>query len=349
MKRIKWTTEEDKKLRELLNNNYRSKDIGIILNRTKKSIDSRKKNLKIKKSRPLTNESFFESIDTEAKAYFLGLMYADGCVNIAKFGQKRMSINLHHQDKHILETFKQKLGLKYELQFNQHSKRKNKFNIQDQYVLRVNSDKLCNDLINLGCVPRKSLILNFPTFEQVPENFMRHFIRGLFDGDGGIYSKFTELNKNIPRFKFEITGTYDICNGINNLFYKLFNFKPLKLLLHRNIYKYSLGGNFQIEKVFNYLYNNCDSELYLIRKYNVFKTILNYDVKPIIKTSKYRYISYRKLDIKKWQIIKYNGRKMFCLGKFETEFEAYIGLCKYEEQNKLPFSNDITDYIKFNQ
>jgi intein-encoded DNA endonuclease-like protein len=42
------------------------------------------------------------------------------------------------------------------------------------------------DLINLGCVPNKSLILKFPTEEQVPEKFLSHFIRGFFDGDGSV-------------------------------------------------------------------------------------------------------------------------------------------------------------------
>lgn len=41
---------------------------------------------------------------------------------------------------------------------------------------------MCEDLINLGCVPNKSLILKFPTFDIVPEKYMSHFIRGYFDG-----------------------------------------------------------------------------------------------------------------------------------------------------------------------
>lgn len=45
------------------------------------------------------------------------------------------------------------------------------------------------DLGKLGCRPRKSLSLTFPTPDQVPDGFLRHFIRGYFDGDGCITFK----------------------------------------------------------------------------------------------------------------------------------------------------------------
>ena len=43
-----------------------------------------------------------------------------------------------------------------------------------------------DDLVSLGCVPQKSLILNFPKEEQVPKYLLRHFVRGYIDGDGYI-------------------------------------------------------------------------------------------------------------------------------------------------------------------
>ena len=42
---------------------------------------------------------------------------------------------------------------------------------------------MAQSLINLGCVPRKSLIITLP---DIPKNLMHHFIRGYFDGDGCI-------------------------------------------------------------------------------------------------------------------------------------------------------------------
>lgn len=46
-------------------------------------------------------------------------------------------------------------------------------------------DKTFKDiLIKQGCVPKKSLILKFPTSERVPLDLIRHFIQGYFDEDG---------------------------------------------------------------------------------------------------------------------------------------------------------------------
>ena len=45
--------------------------------------------------------------------------------------------------------------------------------------------KIVEDLKQKGCVPKKSLILTFPSKEILSENLRYHFIRGYFDGDGG--------------------------------------------------------------------------------------------------------------------------------------------------------------------
>ena len=211
-------------------------------------------------------------------------------------------------------------------------------------MLRVGSDKLCNDLIKHGCLPRKTFILKWPT--TIPENLIRHFIRGLFDGDGCVLSK-SKHNQMAPNFRFQITGTKDICQGTNEFFHKLFNFKLIKLYHHRNSYVYLLGGNYQVKQVFFYLYNNSNKNLKLRRKYNKFKKILKYDTKPIIKTSKYKYITYKKNDCETWQIIKWKGRSYKILGRYKTEKDAYIGLCHYEDSNKLPFSNNPREYFEY--
>lgn len=63
------------------------------------------------------NENYFDIINTPGKAYFLGLMFADGCIchtdKIGKFKNVlhtyRMSISLQERDKVILELFRKEL------------------------------------------------------------------------------------------------------------------------------------------------------------------------------------------------------------------------------------------------
>ena len=77
------------------------------------------------------------------------------------------------------------------------------------YRMSFRSDKCKADLINKGRVPRKSLILKFPTEEQVPRGLIRHFIRGYFDGDGWF--------SNTPScFQVGIIGTEDFIKGFLN-------------------------------------------------------------------------------------------------------------------------------------
>ena len=125
-----------------------------------------------------SDDTLFEKIDTEEKAYWLGFLYADGNVY---YNEKRVSyrieLGLAEKDLNHLEKFKKFLNCTNEIKYRQNIK---------AYRIMIGSKKMCNDLIKLGCVPNKSLILTFPTEDQVPLELQRHFIRGYFDGDGCI-------------------------------------------------------------------------------------------------------------------------------------------------------------------
>lgn len=57
------------------------------------------------------NKDYFERIDSKDKAYFLGLLYADGCNSIsATQGQCTIVINLHEKDRSILDIFNKYIG-----------------------------------------------------------------------------------------------------------------------------------------------------------------------------------------------------------------------------------------------
>lgn len=121
------------------------------------------------------NEAYFETIDTQDKAYWLGFIYADGCVYKGSDNHSyRLQINLKESDKSHLEKFQKALGSCYKIG---HS------NKTQSVSLKINSTKLCTDLINHGVVCNKSLIIKPP---KIANEFIPHFIRGLFDGDGSI-------------------------------------------------------------------------------------------------------------------------------------------------------------------
>ena len=117
------------------------------------------------------NVNFFEEINTEAKAYFLGFIAADGWVSKGK----ELSIKLHNQDEEILEKFCELI-----------ESQKEKIRVKDvkHRLLLLCSKKIVEDLSKYGIVQNKTKILCFP--KQLKQELIIHYIRGLFDGDGHI-------------------------------------------------------------------------------------------------------------------------------------------------------------------
>lgn len=148
----------------------------------------------IKKNLPQPNHNYFEIIDSEDKAYFLGFIVADGCILkqssvTKKKSSNRLVIRLQERDKDILEVLNNKLTPYKNLNIIDNSKR----GWQNQVCLKVHSNKLCNDLESLGVVPRKSGNEVFPLLRT---DLKRHFIRGFMDGDGCVYCKTTRVKRN---------------------------------------------------------------------------------------------------------------------------------------------------------
>ena len=241
--------------------------IGKELNisRNKLSYFFKQDNIEIKTRKYEIDENVFEKIDTEEKAYWLGFLYADG--NIGNYDKNSIDISLAEKDKNHLEKFKKFLKSDKEI-----ITRTNTLNNKIFYSCRfcIDDKKVHDDLIDKGCFPNKSLILKFPTIEQVPEHLVHHFIRGYFDGDGCI-----GYNENRNKFHFSINGTNEFLSKMVENFKK--NIKDYK---ETKIYKDSRSNVYQIQKggviggktvngLYNYLYK--DATIYLDRKYEKFK------------------------------------------------------------------------------
>lgn len=125
------------------------------------------------------DDNFFEAINSESAAYFLGFIYADGNVySSKKWNSSVLTITQSQKDVDILYLFKKHIKSDKDI-------RKIIIGGKDYFEMSINSVKLCSDLKKHGVVENKSLILTFPDF--IDEDLMHHFIRGYFDGDGCIW------------------------------------------------------------------------------------------------------------------------------------------------------------------
>lgn len=196
--------------------------------------------------------NYFKIIDNEHKAYWLGFLLADGFVN-----QKEISFCLQKQDEKMIELFRKDLKSNHPIKYNKDN---------NPYITIV-CKSICEDLINKGLHNRKSWSIEFDkVISFVPKNFLNHFIRGMFDGDGCIkYYNYDYLSK--PQFHFGYTGVKNVCDYLKNLF----NIK--RELFRESDITFTLVTRDpnKINEIFDYLYK--DSTIYMNRKYETFNAI----------------------------------------------------------------------------
>lgn len=141
------------------------------------------------------NSDYFENIDSKDKAYWLGIMYSDGCVCERK--NEKYSISLEMIDEEHVEKFRDALdAVAHKISVINH---KNFANAKLSYAIHIWDNKMAKDLIGLGCVPRKSFILS--RIPNIPQEFVYDFIRGFVDGDGCLC-----YNKSNNTYAFKLTG-----------------------------------------------------------------------------------------------------------------------------------------------
>lgn len=126
------------------------------------------------KRRYRLRENAFERVEDEPTAYWLGFLFADGCVS-EKRGCWTTGSVLSQKDVEHLRRFLDFLESDYPLR---------KESRYETIGVHLYSTRLATDLINLGCTPRKSATLTFPL---LPLPLIPHFVRGYFDGDGSAF------------------------------------------------------------------------------------------------------------------------------------------------------------------
>lgn len=216
------------------------------------------------------DENFFEKIDTEEKAYWLGFIYADGFIESKRLGcgEQKIGITLKETDVKHLYKFKEHIGASNPIYCYAGSG----YNKEGRCAkILLTSQKTVNDLKNKGVVEQKTLKLVFPNEDIVPKNLLRHFIRGYFDGDGSIsYYSRKGINKVSRNYLVGFTGTYDMLYGI----LRFFNKTQIKICSSKNVFQINIGGNKQLRCILKMLYD--EAHIYLDRKYKIYNKYLKY-------------------------------------------------------------------------
>lgn len=247
--------------------------------------------------------SYFKTINTETKAYFLGFLMADGCVHQT---HNSFKLEVHEQDIDILEKLINVLFLEEKPKIG-----------TDRTIYKyidITSKTIKDDLIKYGCVPNKTFKL-----DHIPEiNHLNHFLRGFFDGDGCIYispeNRITIIFTGYTRF-LECINEYLNKNNINtNL-----------SLVKENVSELRICKQYDCIQILNLLYKNCT--IYLNRKYSLYQKSINIlNIKSSYKTS---------------QIIKYNNNELskdnILKMSLQEKNDAALFVLDYLRQNGFPY------------
>lgn len=215
------------------------------------------------------DENYFDNIDTEEKAYFVGLLYADGTNNI---NVHQVRLGLIVKDKYLLELLSNIIKSNKPLSVSKRSIKNPKH--YDFYTLNIDSKYVSDRLNELGVVPAKTFKVTFP--DWLDEKLYNHFIRGYFDGDGhiGISKKFGRAS---------IIGTDKFCKSVSNILREKCNvngrMRPNDKNANNNIVQMEVYGNNQVLRFMDYLYKN--STIYMLRKHDLYIQLkqIDYDKK----------------------------------------------------------------------
>ena len=203
------------------------------------------------------DECFFEKIDSHQKAYFIGLILADGCVrfNRPKTIIDKLSISLTEEDSYILDFFIKMTKYSGSLKYEDYNNRV-KSNRRPCFKLSISSASFVSKLTQYGIHPNKSV--NHPFFKNIPKEYLPSAILGYFDGDGSVSFSVKDGNRLSASFISSIEFAETLKKKLNEAGIKCFmrirttksGFKMGEVRLKGNkscllLYKYMYSGNIQ--------------------------------------------------------------------------------------------------------
>ena len=210
------------------------------------------------------DEGFFKSWSNEM-AYVLGVIYTDGYL----FCDRRRRIyrfTLSQKEPELLNKVLRLMSCNAQIYY-----RKKRGISGSLYFFNVHHPKIYSDLVNWGLSQAKSKTMEIP---NVPPEFVRHFIRGCWDGDGSIFISAGKLRGSY------VCGSLKFMERLVQELYKasIHKMRPpysgFPLTIHEgkrsNYYEIKIDGRENLEKLFDYFYDEVDESMYLERKFKTF-------------------------------------------------------------------------------
>lgn len=218
-----------------------------------------------------TDINFFDVIDTEEKAYYLGLIITDGCI-LKRKTEDSLQLKLNNEDAYIIEHFKSLISPDRKLSIEQPKEKiiiNRNCQTKGSCSIKISSQHLIDSLQKYGIDYNKSGKEKLPIID---DTLMHHLIRGIFDGDGSIsLRKKRHLQRNVY-----------ICSTSNLFLVQIQNYlktKNIQCVIYKekrqtkDMYRLNFNTHDSRIKLFNYIYFDCS--ISLKRKYDMYANYVN--------------------------------------------------------------------------
>ncbi len=240
------------------------------LSRVMKSVMNKRDILDIRNRN--TVENYFEHIQTEEQAYYLGFFIADGCIKYIDGKKPIATFTLQDTDRYIAERFSEAINNPYKLSCS--TKIRDTGYVSVWYTMRITSQKIVSSLEEIGAGYGKS----YREIPILPVNLTRHLVRGLFDGDGSFYYRRShpeDPNSVSIRGCVELLGFPTIIEDLQMI---LNDIGVSKYSLRKSdtatqLYAIRMERKDDIKLFYNYMYS--DSHICLERKKKKFEDFFN--------------------------------------------------------------------------
>lgn len=231
------------------------------------------------------NHNYFSIIDSKRKAYWLGLLTADGTVSFFPNKGKcyRITLELKVSEKYLIDEFAKDIGLppeRVKVYTNPKGFQRKDGSPHTTARITFHSKQIFMDLGNLEVIPLKSLYLDH--IPALSNEYIPHYLRGFFDGNGSITHNISSSGQIRPELFFY--STHSFCESINNTLTEQLSFSDKNVYDQKNekISMLAYTKKEELKIIYNFFYENAD--IYHKGKEIKFKSYLsqyrdNYEIK----------------------------------------------------------------------
>lgn len=219
-------------------------------------------NLEKRKTEGAKTRELIEA-NKELLYYLVGLISSDGYMYEVK---PRIEIGLNLNDKDLLEN------LSYLIYGDNRVILQEVFSVNGRARLFIYGKEVVQLFKSYGITQRKSVTMDL-RFETFEEEYIWHFIRGYFDGDGSYYTKAGRLEHNVT---LKVDGNEKTIYGIKEICLK-YGFHPSMFKINNtccsfDFFRFQIAITDEAIRFIKYVYN--DSTLFLQRKYDLIKHLI---------------------------------------------------------------------------